>query len=279
VTRLLAELDREALALFARKGKEGGPHVPQAGQANGVKVRRVLQLTADLTQRTLDELEILDLGCGEGVYAIEAALHGARVLAVDGRTARMSEGAACAARHRLDGVRFEQRDVREVARTTHGEFDVVWALGILYHIAAPDVFTLLERIRELCRSLLVVDTLVTLQPQTTVTHRDHRYEGERVREHADDDPPDVRRSRPLKSLDNAWSFRFSLPSLVRALHDVGFSTVLQCHVPLEPGKADDRITLAALPGEAVTLGTYPWVNGLSEAEIEQKLESFEAEPR
>ena len=33
-------LDAEALDLFARKGAEGGPGVPQAGRLNGLKVRR-----------------------------------------------------------------------------------------------------------------------------------------------------------------------------------------------------------------------------------------------
>ena len=44
-------------------------------------------------------------------------------------------------------------------------------------------------------------------------------------------------------------------------------------MPLEPGKAEDRITLAALRGQPVAISTYPWVNGKSEAEIAQRLET------
>jgi 2-polyprenyl-3-methyl-5-hydroxy-6-metoxy-1,4-benzoquinol methylase len=68
------ELDAEALAQFARKGWEAG-----AG---------ALQITRDLARRPLETLRILDLGCGEGVYAVEpgkaddrvtvAAVHGRR---------------------------------------------------------------------------------------------------------------------------------------------------------------------------------------------------------
>ena len=94
-------LDPEALAVFAAKGREAGPGAPQTGPANGLKVRRVLQLTRDLAGRPLAGLRILDLGCGEGVYAIEAGVRGAEVLAVDARTERMGLGAACAARHGL----------------------------------------------------------------------------------------------------------------------------------------------------------------------------------
>ena len=41
------QLDAKAMEFFARKGHEGGPNVPQVGQAIGVKVRRVMQITYD----------------------------------------------------------------------------------------------------------------------------------------------------------------------------------------------------------------------------------------
>jgi 2-polyprenyl-3-methyl-5-hydroxy-6-metoxy-1,4-benzoquinol methylase len=274
-SRLVRQLDADALALFARKGLEAGPGAPQVGEGNAVKVRRVMQLTRDLTARPFEELRILDLGCGEGVYAIEAGLHGADVLALDVRTERMDEGAACAARHGLDNVTFRRQDVRAVSRDTHGDFDVVFCLGLLYHLDVPDVFSVLEAIHDVATGLVVVDTLIALGGDVEVTSRGRLYEGERWREHEDDDPPEVRRSRVLRSLDNTFAFRFTATSLVRALHDVGFSSVIECHAPLEPGKAADRITLAALCGERVSISTYPWVNELSEDEIARRLRSDE----
>jgi tRNA (mo5U34)-methyltransferase len=253
-------LDADALALFARKGLEAGPGAPQVGEANGVKVRRVMQLTSDLAPRPFGELRILDLGCGEGVYAIEAGLRGAEVVALDARTERMAEGAACASRHGLSNVTFRQEDVRGVTRGSHGEFDVVFFLGLLYHLDAPEVFSVLENVSGLCNGLVVVDTHIALTADVEVGHRDRVYEGERRREHEDDDPPELRRSRLLRSIDSTFAFRFTRQSLVRALHDVGFSSVLECHAPLEPGKPRDRITLAALKGERVSIATYPAVN-------------------
>jgi 2-polyprenyl-3-methyl-5-hydroxy-6-metoxy-1,4-benzoquinol methylase len=75
-------LDEEAIRLFARKGVEAGPNTPQIGRENGLKVRRTMQIIRDLSGRPFEELRILDLGCGEGVYAIEAGLRGAEVVGV-----------------------------------------------------------------------------------------------------------------------------------------------------------------------------------------------------
>lgn len=269
--KTIPSLDADALALFARKGREGGPNVPQAGLANGVKVRRVMQSIADLAGKPFDRLRILDLGCGEGVYAIEAALHGARVLAVDARRERMDQGAEVARRHGLANVEFVQADARKLSPETHGTFDVVLFLGLLYHMDAPELFSMLENVHGMCDRLLLIDTLVALEADEHCEWKGQRYEGHRWRAHEDDDPPEVRLGRLLRSIDSTFAFRLTPESLHRALHAAGFSSVHGCHVPFEPGKADDRLTLAAVKGSPVRLSTYPWVNDRDEAEIRQAL--------
>lgn len=264
-------LDAETLNLFAKKGCEGGPDVPQAGQANGVKVRRIMQITRDFVRQPFSMLRILDLGCGEGVYTIEAGLRRAEVIALDARTQRMDQGAACAARHGLTNVRFIQKDVRQITREVVGSFDVVYLLGLFYHLDAPDVFSVLENIYGLCTGMLIVDTLISLTAEIQVEWQGQIYRGQRWREHGDEDTDEVRRSRILKSIDNTFSFRFTKESLVRALHNAGFTSAYECQLPLEPGKAEDRITLVALKGVPVLLSTYPWVNQKSEDEIERAL--------
>jgi 2-polyprenyl-3-methyl-5-hydroxy-6-metoxy-1,4-benzoquinol methylase len=267
------KLDTEALNLFAKKGCEGGPGVPQVGEANGVKVRRIMQITRDLARRPFPELRILDLGCGEGVYAIEAGLRGAEVLALDARTQRMDQGAGCAARHGLTAVRFVQGDVRRVSREALGSFDVVYLLGLLYHLDAPDVFSVLQNVCGLCTGMLVIDTLISLTPETQVEWQGQVYQGRMYREHGDEDAEEVRRTRVLRSIDNTFSFRFTKESLLRALRDVGFTSAYECHVPREPDKAEDRITVVAQKGMPVLLSTYPWVNHKSEDEIERVLQT------
>src|SRR2546426_1849768 len=170
-------LDPETLELFASKGQQRGSAMAQAGNANAVKVRRVFQVLRDLAEPAGNTLRILDLACGEGVYAIEAALRGADVLALDGRTERMGEGARAAARLGLDNLRFEQSDVREVKAASHGHFDVIFFLGILYHLDAPDVFHVLENVHEMCRQMVIIDTHICLNPWLELKHRGRAYEG------------------------------------------------------------------------------------------------------
>ena len=47
-----------------------------------VKLRRVAQTIADLSGQSFEKLRVLDLACLEGLYGIEMALQGAKVVAI-----------------------------------------------------------------------------------------------------------------------------------------------------------------------------------------------------
>lgn len=197
------------------------------------------------------------------------ALRGAEVRALDARTERMSEGAKAAERLGLKNLCFEQIDIRAVNVDSHGQVDVILLLGILYHLDQRDTFLVLRNICEMCRQFVVIDTHVALHGLARIEHDGRNYEGQQVREHADDDPEATRKSRLLASLDNPLSFWFTRESLFRLLNDVGFTSVCECHVPLEPSKTTDRITIIASKGEPVKISSYPWVNEKTEDEIER----------
>ena len=91
------------------------------------------------------------------------------------------------------------------------------------------------------------------------------------REHADRDLESVRRTRLLASIDNTLSFWLTKKSLIELLIATGFSSVFECHAPLEPLKPSDRITLIAMKGAPVRISTYPWINDMSAEEIERTL--------
>ncbi len=52
---------------------------------------------------------------------------------------------------------------------------------------------------------------------------------------------------------------------------MGFTSVCECNVPLEPFKSVERITVIAAKGERVKVSSYPWVNDKTEDEIEHSL--------
>jgi ubiquinone/menaquinone biosynthesis C-methylase UbiE len=87
----------------------------------------------------------LDLGCGTGVHTAQLAERYDEVLAVD-----LSGPMVEFARHRRrrSGVRYEQRDLRDVAADTDGRFDLVFSAYTLHHV---ELDSALHRIRSLVR--------------------------------------------------------------------------------------------------------------------------------
>jgi len=142
------------------------------------RLRRIVQLAADSAAKPLDELRVLDLGCLEGQFGIEFALHGAQVVAVEGREAnlRKAEFAAEAlgVRERID---FRHSDIRDIRLATYGQFDVILCLGLLYHLDTPDVMELASLISDLCTGVAIIDTHFSLEPRAEAEWRGHRYSG------------------------------------------------------------------------------------------------------
>jgi SAM-dependent methyltransferase len=263
-------LDPESLDLFAAKGLPAGAAIG-GRNFNAVKVRRVMQVMRDLARPDGGALRVLDLACGEGVYSIEAALRGADVVAVDARTERMEGGVAAARRLGLANLRFEQRDIRQITSATHGSFDVILILGILYHLDVPDLLPFLENVRAMCRRIAVIDTHISHDALVRVEDRGRAYEGRWYEEHGATDSAEVRRGRLTASIDNPRSFWPTRDSLQAMLAHAGFTSVFECHLPREPQKPSDRITLVAAAGSPVQISAYPWINALSEIDLQKEL--------
>jgi len=243
----------------------------EKGEGNSVKVRRVMQITRNFAPQGFDKLRILDLGCGEGVYSIEAGLKGAEVLALDGRPERLSQGTAIAKELGLSRVKFAVEDVRRISKETLGEFDVVYFLGLMYHLYVPDVFHVMERIHDLCRHCLIIDTHIALDPQYKVNYKNSDYLGWAYKEHDESTSMQDRAKVQRSSLDNVFSFWFSRESLVRLMFNVGFTSVMEYHSPIEGNKPADRVTLVGIKGPMEQLSTYPWINGMAEEEIAKRV--------
>jgi 2-polyprenyl-3-methyl-5-hydroxy-6-metoxy-1,4-benzoquinol methylase len=214
-----------------------------------VKLRRVVQLLDDLFGGRLEGLRVLDLACLEGMYALEVAARGARVVAIEGREANLAKaGFAARALGLEERIDFQLGDVRELSRERHGEFDAILCLGILYHLDASDVFPFVDRVAETCRRALVVDTNVSLAPRDERRHGGAVYRGESLFEHDPGSSEEERLEALWSSLDNPSAWIPTRPSLLSLLARAGFTSVSECWIPAEPEKTPGRITLVALKG-------------------------------
>jgi len=223
-----------------------------------IKLRRVLQIVADITRRPLETLRLLDLACHEGIYAVEFARHGAQVVGIEGREAHIAKATFVKEALSLDNLNIFQDDVRNLSEHKYGRFDVVLCLGILYHLDTPDVFSFVERIGEVCQDVAIFDTRIAFGPTETFTHKGTTYWGHRIQEgHSATDTQADKIKRYWASLDNLTSFHLSRTSLYSLLARQGFTTVYECHVPAEPTKPIDRITFVAVKGRRQTVLNSP----------------------
>ena len=211
------------------------------------RLRCVLQLADDLTDRPLPELRVLDLGALEGQFALEFALQGAEVVAIEGREANAAKARVAAEVLGLKRLEIRVEDVRKLSAERHGTFDVVLCLGLLYHLNAHDLFPFIDRLAEVCGSLLILDTHVGLSPREVHRHDGHEYYGVTFIEHSPRASAGRRERSLWASLDNDTSFWPTRPSLLNALQRGGFTSVLECSIPAL-ALPRDRLIFAALRG-------------------------------
>jgi SAM-dependent methyltransferase len=232
---------------------------PGVAGGNEARVRRVVQLVADLAHGPIDRLRILDLGALEGLFAVELARRGASVVALEGREANLEKMRLAREALGLERLEVRHEDVRALDPARHGRFDVVLCLGLLYHLDAPDVFLLLERMHDLCRDLVIVETRISPYPDVQREHKGERYWGV-VAPEPPPSTPALSREALWSSIGNPDSFELTRSSLCNALADAGYSSVLECHLPPLEVERADRITLAAFSRPRVPILSVPELN-------------------
>ena len=156
---LQAEIDR--LPWFHQIDFGNGVLTP--GVIKASKIRRMSRMLfdgVDLQGRTL-----LDVGCWDGAYSIEAARRGALVTATDHyvwREVPQRRQAFDLAVGRLaPSVRAMDIPVEDLAPERFGTFDIVLFLGVLYHLRHP--LEALERVARLAADTLIVETRMTMR--------------------------------------------------------------------------------------------------------------------
>jgi SAM-dependent methyltransferase len=221
------------------------------------RLMRISQIIADLAPNSLAESRVLDLACAEGHYAIECALHGAEVVAIEGREANLAKVQFVKDALALDRLELYQDDVCNLSPQKYGVFDIVICSGILYHLDAPAVFEFAKRVAEVSRGLAIIDTQVSLRDQIRFDHQGQTYWGTYYTEHQPNASPAERLRDLWASLENTRSVWLTRPSLYNLLRHVGFTTVLECHVPSMVNLPRDRIMLVAIKGQRARILSTP----------------------
>lgn len=191
------------------------------------RLRRIVQVISDLKPLPWSELRILDLGCFTGMFTMELAKRGAQVVAIEGREANIEKARFAKEKLELNNVTLIQDDVRNLGVRDYGLFDIVLCLGILYHLDMPDAVCLLENVFEACRSFTIVETCFSLKPEREFIYKDRSYWG------SQHDEPSLKKQDKIlhAAIGNTKNFRFTRPSLLNVLADVGFSSVYECCNP------------------------------------------------
>jgi 2-polyprenyl-3-methyl-5-hydroxy-6-metoxy-1,4-benzoquinol methylase len=104
---------------------------------------------------------VLDLGCLESYFSLECALHGADVLGVDAKQINIKKCEFVRSVRGVADLDFALDNAMNVTRARYGGFDVVLALGLLYHLDDP--YTFLAQVADCCDGFLVLDTLIALE--------------------------------------------------------------------------------------------------------------------
>jgi tRNA (mo5U34)-methyltransferase len=100
---------------------------------------------------------VLDVGARDGFFSFECEERGAEVLALDHADPRRT-GFDVAKRILGSRVEYVRANVYDLRPEELGHFDVVLFLGVLYHLRHP--LLALDRLRRVCKELLVTESLV-----------------------------------------------------------------------------------------------------------------------
>jgi SAM-dependent methyltransferase len=246
------------------------PGYPMLGPLVELKLRRIVQIVSDLGRAPFERLRVLDLGCHEGIFCVELASRGARVVGVEGREESVEKTRFALTALGLANAEVIQDDVRNLDLDRYGRFDVVLCLGLLYHLDSPDVFKLLESMAAVCDRLTVIETHISLAPVDRRRYRGVDYWGRVVSEGE---------LWPLwQGIGNPDSFLPTRSSLVNAIQRAGFSSAYECYLPPEPGRQSDAVTLVALKAERASLVSTPRVNSMGWEDIPEETRRRRARP-
>jgi len=152
---------RELSPWFHRIGLPGGlitkrESVSREPPDHPLPTRRRLKecMPGDLSEKT-----VLDVGCNAGFYSQQTRIRNARsVLGIYSRISHIRQARFAARANGLDRIHFERMSVYESSPSHPGVFDLVLALGLVYHL--KHLILGLEKLYQATGELLILETAV-----------------------------------------------------------------------------------------------------------------------
>lgn len=129
---------------------------PEAVQINKARQEAVRQLLVTL-RATFALKSALDIGCGIGHFSSFLKELGFSVVAADGREENIS-----VAKLRYPQIDFHVANVEADSLTLLGRFDLVFCMGLLYHLENP--FRAIRGLRSVTRTCLVLESMCLPEP-------------------------------------------------------------------------------------------------------------------
>jgi tRNA (mo5U34)-methyltransferase len=107
--------------------------------------------------RDLTGWRVLDIGCNAGFYTFKLAERGAHVTAIDSDPRYLGQAHWAAEQFDFgDRIEFREMQIYDLARTDE-QYDLIWFMGVLYHLRHP--LLALDILRRRAKRLMVLQTL------------------------------------------------------------------------------------------------------------------------
>jgi SAM-dependent methyltransferase len=196
------------------------------------RAKMILRTLRSVYRKGIDKLRIADLGCCGGWFSLALARCGATVIGIEAREQNVEKARQGAPKN----VEFVIDDVKNFTKEKYGEFDVVLAFGILYHLDSPVEW--LHQIARATKEVLLLDTHYAppedglpaseprpfkLSPIHKMSFQNREYEG---RLYGDKRGHPVE-TTPHASFSNENSLWLTRSSIHQALICAGFDWVLE----------------------------------------------------
>ena len=106
-----------------------------------------------------NSLTCLDIACNEGFFSFELLKRNVKkVIGFDAREINIEKANFIKNYFGFSNIEFFVSDINDAKQTDMGKFDIVFLLGLLYHVENP--MNLLRKVRELTGKVCVIDTQI-----------------------------------------------------------------------------------------------------------------------